>query len=532
MFTFLALAACGEAVEIEVPQVSSIRVEPAELTITTGPGGGEDAEFIAYGVYPDGREAVLDQVEWTLSNRSVGELEGGLFTASGNGGVSWVLAELAGLEGSATLTVLYEEERVEEGANKEAFLADGRGEASFWLYPEDYVNIPRNTPGITFMWSDIWGGASCYRLQISSEITDLVVYTSSTSWTADEETWQEITATNAGGSVEVNLAAAVGDTVYLEAPRHISVNRMDGRGSIVYWSTSAQGLMEIPYGEAARELITANTTGRCVACHTVSPQGQVAFTYDGGNGYLGVKDLDNVGGDILGYGVNIGNFHSFTPDGSLLVSVYNGVLQVFDGWTGVYMGTVDTGGYTVSHPDWSPDGTRLAVVLTGSHGLDWSFTGGRIAVMEHLGGGAFAPPNVLYAPTDGRNAYYPAFSPDGEWIAFNLSTDDSYFDPDATLAILASDGSAAPILLDRANQVGNLYNSMPKWGPLPDDEILWIAFSSMRTYGSLVSNRPQLWVAAVDPALARQLKDPSYPAFWLPNQDMNQNNHLPFWVER
>lgn len=175
MFTFLALAACGEAVEIEVPQVSSIRVEPAELTITTGPGGGEDAEFIAYGVYPDGREAVLDQVEWTLSNRSVGELEGGLFTASGNGGVSWVLAELAGLEGSATLTVLYEEERVEEGANKEAFLADGRGEASFWLYPEDYVNIPRNTPGITFMWSDIWGGASCYRLQISSEITDLVV---------------------------------------------------------------------------------------------------------------------------------------------------------------------------------------------------------------------------------------------------------------------------------------------------------------------------------------------------------------------
>ena len=36
------------------------------------------------------------------------------------------------------------------------------------------------------------------------------------------------------------------------------------------------------------------------------------------------------------------------------------------------------------------------------------------------------------------------------------------------------------IRLDAANKDANLTNSWPRWGPLPDDDILWLATSSTR----------------------------------------------------
>jgi hypothetical protein len=87
------------------------------------------------------------------------------------------------------------------------------------------------------------------------------------------------------------------------------------------------------------------------------------------------------------------------------------------------------------------------------------------------------------------------------------------------------------IPLEAANQVGGITNSWPKWGPLPDDDILWLAFSSKRAYGGVIVGIPQVWVAAFDPARAEAGADPSFPAFWLPNQDPAQNNHIPVWAE-
>ena len=98
------------------------------------------------------------------------------------------------MEAVSNLTVLYEEEIIVEGTDKDAFRNENRAELNFWLYPEDGVNIPRNTPGIRFMWQNL--GAISYRLQLTSSATDLIVYTNTNSWTADEATWQKITATN------------------------------------------------------------------------------------------------------------------------------------------------------------------------------------------------------------------------------------------------------------------------------------------------------------------------------------------------
>src|SRR5581483_12186794 len=44
-------------------------------------------------------------------------------------------------------------------------------------------------------------------------------------------------------------------------------------------------------------------------------------------------------------------------------------------------------------------------------------------------------------------------------------------------------------------------------------------------------HQPQLWMAAIDLSVADSgAGDPSYPAFWLPFQDVNAHNHIAQWV--
>jgi len=40
----------------------------------------------------------------------------------------------------------------------------------------------------------------------------------------------------------------------------------------------------------------------------------------------------------------------------------------------------------------------------------------------------------------------------------------------------------------------------------------------------------QLWIAAIDITKTGQGLDPSYPAFRIPSQDFDENNHRPFWT--
>ena len=534
----LAAAACSEGFESDASLERSpveIRISPESALVSTGPDGGQSVQFVAEVAWDDGTTEDLELAEWAVSNQSAGEIdEDGYFTPSSlNGGVTWVTARLAGVEGTSTVTVRYEEQWVEEGADASLVSATSSTEAAdLWLYPEDGVNIPRNTPSIVFQWSDegLAEPIAVWRATFKSDIVDIEVYTDAEQWTADEETWQRLAATNAGGTIDIELVGATESGVLYEAePASVQVNRMDADGSIYYWSTSAEGIMAIPYGGTATDYYTTTTSGHCTACHAVSSQGYMALTYDGGNGELGLYDMDGEA-DVVGSGGGInGNFKTFSPDGELLLATYAGALMLYDGVTGEYLTDVATEG-TVSHVEWSPLGDRVALTLTDDHTYDWVFSNGRLAMIEYLGDQQFSEAKLLYSPDEGYSAYYPAFSPDGEWLAFNISTGDSYDDSDATLYVIDPDGGS-PIELFNANMTGGLTNSWPKWGPLPDDDILWLAFSSKRDYGAYASGYPQIWLSAFDPEAAAAGEDPSWPAFWLPGQDHEQSNHTPVWPE-
>ena len=92
--------------------IASIRVEPTELTLVTTPDEPAEAEFIAYATMADGTELEMDLLSWKVSNFSAGDIdEDGLFeSVDTNGGITDVIAQSFGVEGSARVTVIFTED--------------------------------------------------------------------------------------------------------------------------------------------------------------------------------------------------------------------------------------------------------------------------------------------------------------------------------------------------------------------------------------------------------------------------------------
>ncbi len=548
-------------------EVISVEISPRDVEVEVAPGEPATVEFEVVVTRVDGSEEQTTAVAWTSSNLTVGAIDddGVFVTTDETGGVSSIRATYLGVWDETELTVVYREQ-VNDGTappNADELLDEtplvGSPDAPSVLYPLDGVKMPRNTPRVTFMW-DAGPVCNLFRLRFRSEVTQVDVYTTETMWIPDEQLWHTIAAANAGGTTTLELtgvqvesvggvAQALGAPLTSGAPTTIDISRLDADGSIYYWNSSdGGGVYRIPFGtEEPSEFYGAGNYGHCVSCHVISPDGgRMVVTYDGGNGPMGMLSmaapLDD-GQAVIPYSAGrVGNFKTFSPDGDLLLSSYNGVLTVSDAHTGAALYDVPLS-RLATMPSWSPRGDQIAVVLPdeSTYGMDWVFNGGEIAILDVDAHGNISPaPRVIVSSEDGSNNYYPAFSPDGDWIAYNRSwnTDgtsgswDSYDDPSATLMVVKADGTVGYELF-AANAEGDLTNSWPGWGPLPDADVLWLTFSSKRPYGYLTSlddNRPQIWVTAFDlEAASAGASDPSSAPFWLPFQDVETSNHIPAW---
>ena len=72
-------------------------------------------------------------------------------------------------------------------------------------------------------------------------------------------------------------------------------------------------------------------------------------------------------------------------------------------------------------------------------------------------------------------------------------------------------------------------NYEPTFVPVASGGYFWLVFVSERQYGNTLTNQEvntrtkQLWVTAVDIS-PQPGEDPSHPAFWLPGQELDNNN--------
>lgn len=540
--------------------IADLTIIPSKVSLPTSADATSDQAFSVTATFDNGAEQEdFDLVSWSLSNTAVGSVDdAGVFTTSSSvGGVTWLTAETNGITANAAITVVYQEDVVDDGVPDDADAAfdgtpDQADDKLFWVYPEDGVALPRNLPEFTFMWGDTLA-CNLYRLTFSSDTTNVTILTRDRQYTVPSEVWKVITATNAGSDVTVSLegvnATVTADSVsnvtghYAGGEISFRVNRFDAQGAVYYWSVTNNGIMRSAVDEADPELWFGkanDTVDTCVGCHVLSPQGdRVAYTWQP-NGEavfrmgIGSIDEDVVPSPMLQQtdALDEAEFATWSPDGEKVVFAYDGKLTIYDGWTGEKLGTVPSD-LDLTQPSWSPKGDVLvAVAATKDFTSDSSFNGGELVLFDIDDAGTFSSePRVLVPPnTDSSvNQYYPMFSPDGDWVVFNRAHGTPYFNSEAALWLVSVDGGD-PIELVKANKGEKLTNSWARWGPIPDDDVLWLAFASRRDYGSASTDgSAHIWVSAIDTTKAEEGEDPSYPAFWLVQQSVGEGNHAPWW---
>lgn len=560
------LMACNDGLSVALSDVESLRVEPAEIALTTTDGQPATTTFTAIATLKDGEEFPLDLVSWSSSNLSAGNIdsEGAFASVDTNGGITTVEANHLGITAEATVTVVYTTNVFEDGLGEavaDAFAAATPEDDDGLLvtYPLEGVTVPRNLTGLLFAWTDP-SSADIYRVRFRSDITDVSVYLTSVQWEATRSLWEIISASNKQGTVEVSVEAGMWDGSSLSSVRKgpellMTVNRLDARGSIFYWETANESIMRIPFGSTTADVFwgSEDSNGRCSGCHTLieSPDSNtddaiMVITHDGVDGRFSILDVTDPDDPFLTVEPDDNNrltFQTASPDNRYLLGTNGPRATVYEAQTGQPIKTIEFDD-PITHPSWSPDGATIVLVHTVpeidgqsfSIRSDMNFERGEIVEYtwneDEL---TLSDPRVLKAKDPQYNYYYPAYSPDSEWIAYNRSQIGAYASADAEVWLMSRDGSI-DIRLDNANGEGDLQNSYPRWGPLPDDEILWLAFSSRRDHPLVNEDSPvllpQIWVAAIDPSLAEAGEDPSSAPFWLPGQDTQSDNHLPLWWSR
>jgi hypothetical protein len=296
---------------------------------------------------------------------------------------------------------------------------------------------------------------------------------------------------------------------------------------------------------------------------------------------------------LTGY-PNIFGWAALSPDGSLAVTnTATMSMAPGDTATHVYafppaptgaLPLTGTGldGVMAATPTFSPDGKHIAFTLQSSSA---TFPGGlaggngtpdtQVVVMD-FDGKTFSNGRVVYTLPAGQVGTscvgFPSFTPDSAAVLIQLqhaacgrTTFNAYLGtmgvPSEVWSAPVGGGNAVPLnALNGKNAGGMLYlptnathaddsllNYEPTVNPVVSGGYAWVVFTSRRLYGNVATVGPfqsdpqsgfdprtavtpkKLWVAAVDLS-APAGTDPSFPAFYLPAQELRAGNSRGFWV--
>jgi hypothetical protein len=328
-----------------------------------------------------------------------------------------------------------------------------------------------------------------------------------------------------------------------------------------------------PAADPPRDAVEPNDA--CVGCHALSRDGSRIVASQGGQNkgqLVYIKDLtaDPTSGSFFtmnGDNSNKIQFASFSPDADRFVAVYGDtetdadkMLWFHDGDTGERL--MDESfmlPWEPDHPEWSPDGETIALTHVGIHDTSQQPKKCGIEVLKLDPGSpnnGWGDPVEVIPIADGLNRYNPSFVPDSSFFVYSESTcpggagqeDKDECDGDAddsakTWAVLPEEG-ATPVRLARGGAPGvrdngavDLTDTFPRSAPFDSeygsDEVYWVTISSQRRAGLYNDAHHQLlWMFAIDPAKIRDGEDGSFPAFYLPFQDLNTANHIGQWTSQ
>lgn len=523
---------------------------PANFVLELPGGAPQDLPYKA--TY--GAADVSATTVFSVDDPSLGSFAGATFKPAGGAGKLKVHGDAGGITGDTTLTIKNSSVVIAPGAPADApgkfgGAVDG-SKAPALVYPADGTLVPPNMNVLEIQFLP-GPGNTLFELYFSTASVSVKVYLTCSAvgagcaYTPDASVWKLVAEAGRGGDpVEYTLRGVDGSnpgTVGVSATQKISFGKEDMLGGLYYWNAAAGATMRYEFGKSgqtAELYMNAPQAGAgfCVGCHVLSRDGKrIALGLDipGPSSYkvYDVATKTMLFGEAGLFSGTGANFFSFSPDNSQILASDGNTIALRNATSGdVVTAPLVANG---AMPDWSPDGKRIVYAKGTALPMGVSQPGVDSASLETLAfDGTAWKPGPQLVPFGGQNNYYPSFSPDGGWVIFNQASGNSYDAPTARVWTVSAAGGA-PVQLKAASTGGD---SWPKWAPLAQSykqgQLMWLTFSSRRAYGLRLAagQTAQIWMTAFDPAAAALGKDPSYPGFWLPFQDLASGNHIAQWV--
>lgn len=519
---------------------------PATTQITATSAAAGTAQLHAYADLGAGPVEVFDGT-WSVAQGGGTVSASGLYTSSVEfGGEMLIEVERELRTAFCTVEVSFEGDVNDSpypGAPAAADSAGSTTSASCQptiVYPLAGSAMPGSFRPPLVQWNPSSGAYNLHGLTFASTLTSVTVWTAATSYQPDDTMWEALTQYDPANTVVVTVQSGIwagstfqsalceSDPVAIEVTDH-SIN-----GWVIYWAPPVTKRIDL---DQNGNTTVALPSAICHGCHNVNLANPVRMSY-GPNipSTTNIIDLSNPGTVISSMG---GDYGALNPDGTrIVVGGLFGGLTLHNATTGANLGAVSTPSGTATMPTWSPDGSTL--VYASCDGVSNSLQGIDCDLYKQSwNGSAFSGETLLASAPSGATYYYPTFSPDSQWIAFNHATPvpdsdggDNWTNnnPTADLRLVHVSGSPM-VILSAANGTGDLTNSWPRWAPAFGN-YAWLAWASKRPYGNETTDISQLWVSAIDLSAASAALDPSLPPVWLPGQSTSEGNHTPTWVPR
>ncbi|MDI1482944.1 hypothetical protein [Polyangium sp. y55x31] len=494
-------------------QLVSIDVTPKDLVIEVVNGQiPPPITYKAVGTTSTG--SIVDVVgSWTYDRGDIGSIvpASGAFTASGLlGGTGNVTFEAEGVKGSTTATVklryLDDSQMIDPNVKAQFPTAVEADPALTLLYPYDKTVFPRGLLGPTIQWNGGNAG-DVYHIHIKSPAFEYETWRTVPPPSRfdfpklPDDIWRKLTdSTN--GDVQVDIARFDGTKAYLAKTQTWKIAPANLAGTIYYWEVNTGSVVRIKPGDVAPEAFLTPPPGvGCVACHSVSKDGtRLVASFHGGYSPWGTFDTAT-GTSLFNTNASSG-FQAISPNGSHVLwrhwndGAFNstGFLSLSTYDSDVELAQLNPGGGAPAHPAWSGDGQKIAFsVRTDGNGLD--FTQSTLWVTDvNLAVPSFSNTKMIVPNDAGRpTVTFPTFSPDSKWIAFERSTMARSRGALAEIWLTNPDGSVV-IPLDNTNGMGHIEaeqttaNYEPTFNPFSLGGYFWLVIVSERKYGNTLTD--------------------------------------------
>jgi hypothetical protein len=440
------------------------------------------------------------------------------------------------------------------------------------------------------------------KLTIPNEKHPLVIYTTQSGYALPQPVWATIaTVAEGAGPIHVTIRSGIASGGALTGgpwkgtEGDIEIAPVAATGSIVYWTTTSTAnvtsngtiLKGFHVGDpSVQPVLTTVQEGNgsgCIACHTSTPDGLfVGLTTDPdanngtGNASIDLRSVDGQAsrpsfvtpsalallGRLNQHAPAFSRSHWSAGDHTML-SMYNpggsdagftGLTEIL--WTnleakgqneGTDWGVVARNGdskYAAS-AQFSHDGKTIVYTSATSVDSGMNTPDGLLYTVPYNNrmGGTATPVTGASDPTYVQ--YYPVFSADDQFIAFNRMptgvTGNTYNNPSAEVFVVPSAGGAAkrlvandpPACLNMTSP--GINNSWGKWSPevktVNGKSYYFLVFSSGRDPAAMdalgATGYPQLYVAPIVVDASGQVT--SYAALYFRNQVEAEHNHTAAW---